>query len=127
MLRDILASHGINADSELETRRSSLNAAASQGSSYTGSTPQSHSAGYAGGAHYLGTPDTTVSSGRSPPAMIPDGVDMPLPSASTYPGSGNQTACSSGHDYDYMNGGTPTEMVGIFEKDPQLGIDFILK
>lgn len=126
MLREILASHGINADAELEARRSVTNVVASQGSSYNGSAPQSQSTGYAGGAHYLGTPDTTVSSSRSPPAMVPEGVDMPLSGVSTYPHSGHQAARSPVHDHGSSSGGTPTEMLGVFEKDPQLGIDFIL-
>ena len=120
MLREILASHGINADAELEARRSMANTA-SQGSSYTGSAPQSQSAGY-----YLGTPDTTVSAGRSPPPMMHDGVDMPLPGGSVCPHPGNQSSCSQGYDSGNGTECTPTEVVGIFEKDPQLGIDFIL-
>lgn len=139
-LKEILASNGINVDSELERHKST---SASHGSSYAEGTAQSHSqpqsSGFSGSGNYLGTtPDTTVSSGRTPPDMgsaLPDMSQQVAP-MQPYPGSGTHASHYHGQsgkvdEVGFFGGemgesAVVGEMPGIFEKDPQLGIDFVL-
>ncbi|EAS37017.1 uncharacterized protein CIMG_02371 [Coccidioides immitis RS] len=128
ILREILLSHGFNVDAELEQRRGMTRAGSQR--SYQESSAQSHSAGYPSGTHYM-TPDTTVSAGRSPGAPGSDFADaQPTSSPYSYQGPKTQKSCqpaiSSEISIPSGDHSTVADVPGIFDRDPQLGIDFIL-
>ncbi|KAK2743513.1 hypothetical protein FQN57_004810 [Myotisia sp. PD_48] len=141
ILREVLASHGIDIETELERRK--VTTSTPQSSLYAERTSQSAASGSQavygmGSSNYL-TPDTALSSSHSPTALVHEfpggamtehGVSMqmnPYPGAQMYPyqpsavdiETGIMNARDSRDDPDI-------ERNGIFEKDPQLGIDFIL-
>ncbi|EFR02247.1 hypothetical protein MGYG_05249 [Nannizzia gypsea CBS 118893] len=130
ILKEILASHGINFEAELE-RRSAPVQSTPQESSYGGSISASHSqtAPDMASMNYLGTPDTSIS-GRSPGTTISEMAQQPtagsnnpyFESATPLPGTGYNTSSNS------IGGGTAlvSSTPGVFDVDPQLGIDFVL-
>lgn len=134
-LKQILASHGIPFEAEVEQRQTALRAAGGahshatshQGSSFPGSTPQSVI--FSGNAHTNSTPDTSVSPGRSPGAYMSDlsegngGGTLPY-----YSGPGYQPSHAAGNDFSSKGDecGAMSSPAGVFETDPQLKIDFVL-
>ncbi|WEW58604.1 hypothetical protein PRK78_004072 [Emydomyces testavorans] len=128
ILREILMSQGFNVDAEIEQRKVAAQTAA-QGN-YQESSAQSQSASYPSGTNYM-TPDTTVSSGRSPAAMGSDVTDVPS-SVQMYSYQGHQSYYGSHPEVPSemsITGGDNSVVAdtpGVFDQDPQLGIDFIL-
>lgn len=131
-LKQILTSHGIPFEAELERRkaaRATGGASSHQGSSFPGSAPQSVVFSGNTNSHTLSTADTSVSPGRSPGAYIPDlpdpnagGVTLPYHGGPSYqPSHAGTSEYSIGE-----GGGALSKTPGVFESDPQLKIDFIL-
>ncbi|KAL2000009.1 hypothetical protein VTN02DRAFT_3658 [Thermoascus thermophilus] len=125
IMKEILRSHGIPFEGELERRRVELHSA-DPSSSFAGSSSgsailqNSH-------PHALSTPPTTVSSGMSPGASNGgDFMDTSHGSGRAYHYSPCEQPGLMEHSGRFNNASVPTEAPGIFEKDPQLGIDFIL-
>lgn len=129
ILRDILQSHGVKYEAELERRRSDRSTA-SQPSPFTGSSSfQSLNAGLtASASNSQSTPATTVASCLSPRTMAADRNELQALSPQMY--TGMATASSSlPMELDLLGPASyePTPAVqGVFESDPQLQIDFIL-
>jgi hypothetical protein len=133
ILKEILASNGIPYEAEL-ARRKAARQAENPGLSQAGSTSGTHSTGpQSSNPPFLTTPGTTVSSNTSPGAS---GVELADPKqvGGMYPQGGFHAAQNEQpgiSEYSLpMNqvpGVTSIEMPGIFERDPQLGIEFILK
>ncbi|ODH45157.1 eukaryotic translation initiation factor 3 subunit D [Paracoccidioides brasiliensis] len=145
MLRQLLTAHGVPFEAELERRRASLRSGNNRAytSASVGRTTQahsqshshvpshSHSQGFTGGGNPPTSTPSTIRSAISPGT----GSD----SAETQPG-GNMFPLyseSQGHQKEQSGvlaessswGGDGTavdDVPGIFEKDPQLGVDFIL-
>ncbi|KAK2804023.1 hypothetical protein FQN51_002552 [Onygenales sp. PD_10] len=134
VLRELLAAHGIQFEAELE-RRKALRTGNhhAHANSFSGSNSHSHSHshsqshGLLGSGNFLTTPPTTVS------ALSPG-------TASDYTDNGNMYSYSGSHGHQLEQPGVLAEsnqlgndstaigdMPGVFETDPQLGIDFILK
>ena len=130
-LRQILTSHGIPFEAELERRkaaRAAGGASSQQGSSFPGSAPQSVVFSGNTNTHTHSTADTSVSPGRSPGAY-PDPPD-PNSSGLTLPYHGGPYQPSHAGVSEYSSigegGGALAKTAGVFESDPQLKIDFIL-
>ncbi|KAK2812062.1 hypothetical protein FQN50_001772 [Emmonsiellopsis sp. PD_5] len=142
VLRELLAAHGIQFEAELE-RRKALRTGShhAHANSFSGSNSHSHSHsqshsnthshsqshGLIGGGNFLTTPPTTVS------ALSPG-------TGSDYTDNGKMYSYSGSHGHQLEQPGVLAEsnqfgndstaigdMPGVFETDPQLGIDFILK
>ncbi|KAL1952855.1 hypothetical protein VTO42DRAFT_4082 [Malbranchea cinnamomea] len=133
VLRQILISHRIPFEAEVEQRKAALRADAPSshpGSSFPPSAPQS--VVFSGHSHPHGTPATSVSPGRSPGAYGPDVPDATASGTTAGPfpggGSGYQVSEGAANDSSSKGGGTDAagDAVGVFEADPQLKIDFIL-
>ncbi|KAK2850630.1 hypothetical protein FQN49_005479 [Arthroderma sp. PD_2] len=131
VLREALASHGINVEAELEKRKAATHTTP-QGSSYGGSTSvsQSQTAPDVGGMNYLGTPETSISPGRSPGTTMSD-VAQQHTAGSSNPYFGSpipQPGAGSGLSSDGISGESTvvSNTPGVFDVDPQLGIDFVL-
>lgn len=127
ILKEILAANGIPYEAELARRKSTKQT----GDSGIESASGTRSTGPQSSAPFL-TTGTSVSTNTSPGAS---GVDLPNPeqAAGAYPQSGfHATQIEQPGISEFsgqMNqdaGAMAVEMPGIFEKDPQLGIDFIL-
>lgn len=138
ILKEILASNGIPYEAEL-ARRKAARQAKNSGLSQTGSTSGTHSAGLqSNNTGFLTTPGTTISSNTSNTSPGASGVELtdPKHGGGTYPQGGFHAAQNeqpgiseySGHidQVPVAPGVPPVELPGIFERDPQLGIEFIL-
>lgn len=127
LLRDILAAHGISFQAELENRKAAM-MAQHQNGSFAPSTGGSRSGSY-GQASRTGM----SSSSRSPPSAIGQKFNNNVrPSI-----SGMSTGSTSFHGHSSAEPGISEravkqeqvgvpDMPGVFERDQQLGIDFIL-
>lgn len=126
ILKEILASRGINYESELQRRKRERPAG-----SFAGSSTGSQSAGLqsSGAPPLFTTPPTTIS---SPGGSGGDHFELSPGNGPGYQHGGFHVSHGSeqpGHmDLSPKADNTPvqTEVPGIFEKDPQLGIDFVL-
>lgn len=131
MLKEILASHGINFEAELEKRGAPVQSTP-QESSYGGSVAPSLSqtAPDIGNMNYLGTPEASIS-GRSPGTTTSEMAQLPavgsnnpyFESAIPVPATGNALSSSDIGGGSALVSSTP----GVFDVDPQLGIDFVLQ
>ncbi|KAK2764494.1 hypothetical protein FQN54_009189 [Arachnomyces sp. PD_36] len=137
ILKEILASNGIPYEAEL-ARRKAARQAENPGFSQAGSTSGTHSSEPRSNSALLTTPGTTVSSNTSPSASGVEYVD-PKHGGGAYPQGGYHAAQSEQpgiSEYpgpmtqmgqiDQVPASLGAEMPGIFEADPQLGIEFIL-
>lgn len=127
IMKEILRSHGISYEAELERRRAEL-LSMGPGSSFAGSSSGSAilQTSY---PHVLSTPATTVSSGMSPGASHGDHMDLSHGNGRMYQHEFQASPCERPGFVEHssqFNGASAPEAPGIFEKDPQLGIDFIL-
>lgn len=137
VLKELLASNGIPYEAEL-ARRKAARQPEKNNPSQTGSTSATRSTGPQSSAPFLTTPGTTVSSNTSPGASA---VELPDPkqAGGSYPQGGFHAAQNEQPGISefpgYMDqdqgpvvttGAMTFEMPGIFETDPQLGIEFIL-
>ncbi|KAJ9394266.1 hypothetical protein DTO282F9_8833 [Paecilomyces variotii] len=126
ILKDILASHNINYEAELQRRKGER-----PPGSFAGSSTGSQSAGLqsSGAPPMFTTPPTTIS---SPGGSGGDHFELPPNNGPSYQHSGFQVSHGGeqpGHlDFSSKaaNGPVLSEVPGIFEKDPQLGVDFVL-
>ncbi|ETI26404.1 hypothetical protein G647_03181 [Cladophialophora carrionii CBS 160.54] len=132
-LREILASRGITFENELENRKAMMTMKPKREensmtpTSISTLSPQSagnKSAGY--GA--VGRPPGSAASGYSPQAYL---SSAPMSLSGHSPGTTQYASSPQGPDIQEFSikqedDATP-DMPGIFEKEPQLGIDFILK
>ncbi|OJD17424.1 hypothetical protein AJ78_02498 [Emergomyces pasteurianus Ep9510] len=148
-LRQILAAHGIPFEAELEQRKAALRSAGGRhgptpafdgNTSYSHSQSQSpshahsHSQGFIGDGNYLtATPPTTVSAVSPGTSSHYADAQHSRNTFSSYPGvsQGLQNEhpgvlAESNAWWGGDGGSTVDDMPGIFEKDPQLGVEFIL-
>ncbi|KAJ5233073.1 hypothetical protein N7468_006029 [Penicillium chermesinum] len=133
LLKEILKSHGIKFEAELAQRRAERPPAAFRSSPIDGSTTGSHSAMLTNGTSiHHATPPTTIS-GMSPrmhAGVECSEVSPPLSFAPQHVyghGAGEQLShldLSASHIVDQP---VPAMVRGVFENEPQLQIDFILK
>ncbi|KAL3497097.1 hypothetical protein BJX62DRAFT_3019 [Aspergillus germanicus] len=129
MLKEILATHNINFEGELERRKAERPMPMFTSSPVTGGSVGSQTVGIASSnPHSYSTPPTTVSSsGMSPKVNGVDKFDF-----SSAPDIGtNQQAMHAMHAIPCdalaaIDRRPPVQNGGIFESDPQLQIDFIL-
>ncbi|KAI1917073.1 hypothetical protein LOZ53_002796 [Ophidiomyces ophidiicola] len=127
ILREILTTHGINVEVELDRRRSPGRAPSQ--ASYQESSAPSQTTSYPN-TKYV-TPDTTVSSGRSPIATGAELVDA-KPGSSVYSSQAPHTHYGSelGVSGDIImssdNSPVVADMPGVFDKEPHLEVEFIL-
>ncbi|KAM5434838.1 hypothetical protein McanMca71_007639 [Microsporum canis] len=128
VLKEVLACHGINVEAELERRKIAIQNTP-QESSYGGSTTI-QTAPDMGSMNYLGTPETSISAGRSPGTTTSETVQQPtagssnpyFESAAPQPGVSYQLSSNGFGGESALVSSTP----GVFDVDPQLGIDFVL-
>jgi hypothetical protein len=147
ILKEILTEYGIPWEGELERRRASKSAA---GLSVSGSTAASRSGSQAFPNQNILTPDTSVTSGLSPPhvqalymghrgsggsdrsgSAQPHGLFSQY-TAHSQPSQQTQVPPQSSSVAPPTSQSSEVQQVmevtrGIFEEDPQLGIDFILR
>ncbi|KAL5338870.1 hypothetical protein BJX70DRAFT_388295 [Aspergillus crustosus] len=126
MLKEILASHNINLDAEIERRKSERPMPAFHSSPITGGSVGSQTAGVASfSGHTYSTPPTTVSSDMSPKVNGVDKVDFSsVPDISPHGGHGHtEMPCDALAAIDRR---PAIQHGGIFESQPQLQVDFIL-
>lgn len=127
ILRDMLASRGVPFEGELESRKTNARITGRDASSLSPthmSPPRVVPAPYQGG---IPGPSSNVAFSTHE-RMYPNGSTM---SASGHsPGTTHHSHSPSGPEVaEQSNMGSPEgvpDMPGIFEKDPQLGVDFIL-
>ncbi|PGH13053.1 hypothetical protein AJ79_03890 [Helicocarpus griseus UAMH5409] len=150
LLREILTAHGIPFEAELEQRKLALRSTThpTYANSFAGSTSHSHShsqthshpqsqsqsppQGFPAGGNFLTpTPPTTVSAVS--PGTGSDYADgqhsgKMFPSYSGSHGHQNEQAgvLAESNSWGGDNSAVVDDIPGIFDKDPQLGIDFIL-
>jgi hypothetical protein len=125
MLKEILASHNINLEAEIERRKTERPMPAFQSSPITGGSVGSQTVGVASfSGNTYSTPPTTVSSDMSPKFHGVDKVDFSsVPDISPHSYGHAEMPCDALAAIDRrptIQGG------GIFENNPQLQIDFIL-
>ncbi|KIW65050.1 hypothetical protein PV04_07337 [Phialophora macrospora] len=132
-LREILASRGIAFENELENRKAMLAMKPKrEENSMTPSSMNTLSPQSAGnkstGYGVMGRPPGSVTSGYSPQTYL---SSAPMSLSGHSPGTTQYASSPQGPDiqeFSIKQEEDPTpDMPGIFEKEPQLGIDFILK
>ncbi|KAL4885256.1 hypothetical protein BJY04DRAFT_214590 [Aspergillus karnatakaensis] len=127
ILKEILASHNINLEAEIERRKSERHIPVFQSSPATGGSVGSQTAGVGSfSGHTYSTPPTTISSGMSPRFNGVEKVDFSAaPDVSPHShGHGQlEMPCDALAAIDRR---PPLQNGGIFETQPQLQIDFIL-
>lgn len=124
VLKEILASHNINFEGEVERRKAERPMPAFNSSPGAGGSVGSQTGVASMSAHTYSTPPTTVSSEMSPKANVPDKVDFsPMhdigPNNQGVPAMPCDALAAIDRRPAIVNG-------GIFEDNPQLQIDFIL-
>lgn len=134
ILKEILSAHGVKYEAEVEQRRAERPHAGFRSSPVDGSTNGSHSIQLTNGTSvHHATPPTTIS-GMSPrmhAGLEPSEVSPPLsfaPPRQVYGNGGAEQLSaldlSASHIVDRP---VPAMVKGVFENEPQLQIDFILK
>ncbi|KAH8692083.1 hypothetical protein BGW36DRAFT_400182 [Talaromyces proteolyticus] len=133
-LKEILKSYNISFEPELERRKAAL--AARKGSisttnPYTASTAGSQSTGFPSQPTFLTTPPSSLSSPLSPRSGGERiGSRGEPPASYNYGNTGYHATPSQGsHEFSGKvdNASAVSPYPGIFDEDPQLGIDFILQ
>lgn len=131
ILKELLALNGIPYEAELAKRKAARQPQ-NINPSHAGSTSATRSTGPQSSVQFLTTPGTTASSNTSPGASAVD-LSGSKPAGGTFPQGGfhaaqnEQPGISEFPGYIDQGPGVMTvEMPGVFEKDPQLGIEFIL-
>ncbi|KAF9893368.1 hypothetical protein FE257_011800 [Aspergillus nanangensis] len=138
ILKDILASHGIPYEADLARRKSERPNPGYQSSPYASSSVGSQPNGIAPSipsvtnGHTYTTPPTTVSisSSLSPRANGAEHIDISPSQELTPPNRMfNNAPCDALATLDRIapSKGQPSNVPGVFESEPQLQIDFILK
>jgi hypothetical protein len=129
-LKQILAAHNIPFEAALNRAKATLAArkpSTSATEAYTtGSTTGSHSTNYASRPVFVTTPPSSLSSPLSPPSAGEQNASQ----YTTFPHNRYHSSPTTHGVLDFSAKGDPVEAIspypGIFEKEPQLGIDFIL-
>lgn len=125
LLKEILISHGIDYHNELNHRRNSMAAQSQPGS-------LGQSAGSRSGSYGQLSPPLVSQSGASPPTMpgrqYSNGNQISLPQQSPGIGTfqGHATVDPGVSETAIKREAEVPDMPGIFERDHQVGIDFIL-
>jgi hypothetical protein len=127
ILRNILISRGIPFENELETRMASANMQSRSASNSDGPSSISPSAPY---KTVIPTPMSTTDYAVMPEKTYANGESSsmagPLSGATHYSRSGGPTSPLILEHAIKQEMEPISDMPGIFEKDPQLGIEFIL-
>ncbi len=124
MLKEILATHNINFEAELERRKAERPMPGFQSSPVAAGSVGSQTGMASMTAHTYSTPPTTVSSGMSPKANAMENVDF---SSAPDVGSNSQAVAAMPCDALAAIDRRPAAGGGgIFEDNPQLQVDFIL-
>jgi len=126
MLKDILATHNINFEAELERRKAERPMTGFQTSPVAAGSAGSQTGMASMTAHTYSTPPTTVSSGMSPKANGVEKVDF---SSAPDIGSNSQAIAAMPCDALAAIDRRPAAVGGgggVFEDNPQLQVDFIL-
>ena len=134
LLKEILVAHGVKYEGELEQRRAERPRGGFRSSPVDGSTTGSYSAQLTSGTSiHHATPPTTIS-GMSPrmhAGFDASEVSPPLsfaPPQQVYGhGAGEQLSNLDLSTSHIVDAPVPAIMKGVFENEPQLQVDFILK
>ncbi|OJJ46164.1 hypothetical protein ASPZODRAFT_133166 [Penicilliopsis zonata CBS 506.65] len=129
ILKEILMSHGIQFEAELERRRAERQVTAYQPASFAGSSNGTPT-GPPSTSNFYTTPSTTAPSSLSPHGSATERVVVSPEEPSMQSQAVHSHAADPSMELDYSgpvksNGPVPA-VSGIFETDPQLQVDFIL-